>query len=235
MMLAEESRALCRRGTIIGTAITRAIKQPKNAMTNSSPGGNTSSARSPGCATVARRLATVFAAACKSRNVSEESSAPRSVRKTQNRSSPCVAARCSRTATSEENCSIRNPSACGRRLRGFCRGLFREVRGQVGDRRVIVERLGRELELEFVLQLHQQINRHGGVESKAGELRVDVHLVLRNPQDLGQLIDAERRDLVFSHEGALFGSSENRRDNRGRRSNVKSFGSRGGGRFFRSR
>ena len=33
-MAALESRALCRRGTIIGTAITRAIRQPKNAMTN---------------------------------------------------------------------------------------------------------------------------------------------------------------------------------------------------------
>jgi hypothetical protein len=51
MMAALESRALCRRGIIMGTAITRAIWQAKKATMNSRPGGNTSSARSPGRAT----------------------------------------------------------------------------------------------------------------------------------------------------------------------------------------
>ena len=45
--------------------------------------------------------ASAFAASCNSRKVRTASSAPRSLRKTSARSSPCVAARCSRTATSE--------------------------------------------------------------------------------------------------------------------------------------
>ena len=48
MMAALESRAAVRRGTISGTAITPAARQPKNATMKSSPGGNRSTARSPG-------------------------------------------------------------------------------------------------------------------------------------------------------------------------------------------
>jgi hypothetical protein len=65
-MLTLESRALCRRGTMIGTAITRAKKQANRATTNSRPEGNTSSARSPGAATTARRPASAFARVCSS-------------------------------------------------------------------------------------------------------------------------------------------------------------------------
>lgn len=43
-MAALESRALFRRGIVIGTAMMPAIRQPKNATMNSSPGGNTSTA-----------------------------------------------------------------------------------------------------------------------------------------------------------------------------------------------
>jgi hypothetical protein len=42
------SRALSRRGAIIGTAITPDIRHPKKATMNSRPGGNTSTARAPG-------------------------------------------------------------------------------------------------------------------------------------------------------------------------------------------
>ena len=52
-----ESRALFRRGIIIGTAMIPAIRQPKNATMNSMPGGNTRIARSPGCAAAVRRAA----------------------------------------------------------------------------------------------------------------------------------------------------------------------------------
>src|SRR3954452_7303929 len=122
------------------------------------------------------RLATAFAASCNSRNVSTASSAPRSERKISARSLPWVAARCSRTATSEENCSIDCASARGRRLSDPRREFLRQMRGQIRDGRMIVERLGRELELKPILKLHQEIHRHGGVEPKTGELRVHVDL-----------------------------------------------------------
>src|SRR4051812_16162678 len=90
--------------------MTRAIRQPKNATMNSRPGGNTSNARSPGFDTAASRFAAAFAASCNSRKVRTASSAPRSVRKISARSSACVAARCSRTATSEAK-SITNQTS----------------------------------------------------------------------------------------------------------------------------
>ncbi|MEO8317816.1 MAG: hypothetical protein ABI561_05775 [Bradyrhizobium sp.] len=48
MMPALESRAFFRRGSIMGTAMTPAIRQPMKATRNSRPGGNTSRARSSG-------------------------------------------------------------------------------------------------------------------------------------------------------------------------------------------
>jgi hypothetical protein len=57
-------RALFRRGIMIGTAITRAIRQPKKAMRNSRPGGNTRMARSPGCAISPSRAASACEASC---------------------------------------------------------------------------------------------------------------------------------------------------------------------------
>ena len=61
MMAALESRAAVRRGTISGTAITPAARQPKNATMKSSPGGNRSTARSPLAVRCARRAATARA------------------------------------------------------------------------------------------------------------------------------------------------------------------------------
>src|SRR5204863_8113600 len=51
------SRAMFRRGIIIGTAMMPAIRQPKNATMNSMPGGNTRMARSPGRAAAVNRCA----------------------------------------------------------------------------------------------------------------------------------------------------------------------------------
>ncbi len=56
MMAALESRELRRRGTIMGTGITRAIWHAKKATMNSRPGGKIRMARSPGW-TIAVKLA----------------------------------------------------------------------------------------------------------------------------------------------------------------------------------
>src|ERR1700681_3500169 len=54
-MLSLESRVLCRRGSIIGTAMMPARRQPKNATIKSMPLENSSKAPSPGAAPLARR------------------------------------------------------------------------------------------------------------------------------------------------------------------------------------
>src|ERR1700752_3308755 len=64
---------------------------------------------------------------------------------------------------------------------------------------MVVEGFGRELETEFVLEFHEQIDRHGGIEPELRELGVHVDSVFRNPQDFAELIDAERGNFVFCH------------------------------------
>ena len=55
-MLALASRALCRRGSIIGTAITPARRQPKNPTMKPMPFGHSNKARSPGGARAAEQV-----------------------------------------------------------------------------------------------------------------------------------------------------------------------------------
>ena len=118
MMAALESRAAVRRGTISGTAITPAARQPKNATMKSSPGGNRSTARSPLTVRCARRAATARARLCSSANVRWMCAPPRSGTNTKAFASGLSAARRTSRSTSDAGAERESSSLkrCYRRV-----------------------------------------------------------------------------------------------------------------------
>src|SRR4051812_20349050 len=64
---------------------------------------------------------------------------------------------------------------------------------------MVVEGLGRQLKVELLFQLHQQIDRCGRVEPKPAKFRLRVDDLLRYPEELGKPIDAKYRNLFLRH------------------------------------
>jgi hypothetical protein len=109
-----KSRPPALRGGMRGTAIIPAARQPKNATTKSSPGRNTSTARSPGAAFCSSRPASDRALRSNSANVSTARARPFSGRKMKASRSPRSAACCASNSTIElsDACGPDRSSCC---------------------------------------------------------------------------------------------------------------------------
>jgi hypothetical protein len=76
---------------------------------------------------------------------------------------------------------------------------FGQTAGQVIDRGIIVEVIGRKFQIELFLQLHHQVDDHRRIKPEPVEDGVGLDGFPWNPEHISQGINTELRDLLSSH------------------------------------